>query len=157
MARVDCTGIVEYPPPFVKAPLREGKRERERRRSPTSNGGMQRLSWNICTFLALFCTLSRCLLTKLLHRSSVGSLLRVRCWLGEREERGGERAQIVFNGSNATFFLLSITKSRLPPFAVAGKKRERRLVSPPPPPQKNPHNFYIDFFFHAWGDSNGVA
>ncbi len=26
--------------------------------------------------------LSRCLLTKFLHRSSVGSLLRVRCWLG---------------------------------------------------------------------------
>ena len=27
--------------------------------------------------------LSRCLLTKFLHRSSVGSLLRVRCWLGK--------------------------------------------------------------------------
>ncbi len=28
------------------------------------------------------CMLSRCLLTKFLHRSSVGSLLRVCCWLG---------------------------------------------------------------------------
>ncbi len=34
--------------------------------------------------LALICVLSRCLLTKFLHRSSVGSLLRVRCWLGCR-------------------------------------------------------------------------
>ena len=32
--------------------------------------------------LAPICMLSRCLLTKFLHRSSVGSLLRVRCWLG---------------------------------------------------------------------------
>ena len=32
--------------------------------------------------LALICMLSRCLLTKFLHRSSVGSLLRVCCWLG---------------------------------------------------------------------------
>ncbi len=32
--------------------------------------------------LAPICTLSRCLLTKFLHRSSVGSLIRVRCWLG---------------------------------------------------------------------------
>ncbi len=32
--------------------------------------------------LAPICTLSQCLLTKFLHRSSVRSLLRVRCWLG---------------------------------------------------------------------------
>ncbi len=31
---------------------------------------------------ALICMLSRCLVTDFLHRSSVGSLLRVRCWLG---------------------------------------------------------------------------
>ncbi len=38
-----------------------------------------------CTFFARLsptCMLSRCLSTKFLHRSSVGSLLRVRCWLG---------------------------------------------------------------------------
>ncbi len=44
------------------------------------------LSWNSCTFHARFCTFGAdlyaqlCLLTKFLHRSSVGSLLRVR-WL----------------------------------------------------------------------------
>ena len=32
--------------------------------------------------LAPICMLSRCLFTKFLHRSSVGSLSRVRCWLG---------------------------------------------------------------------------
>ncbi len=32
--------------------------------------------------LVPICLLSRCLLTKFLHRSSGGSLLRVRCWLG---------------------------------------------------------------------------
>ncbi len=32
--------------------------------------------------LAPICMLSRCLLTKFLHRRSVRSLLRVRCWLG---------------------------------------------------------------------------
>ncbi len=31
--------------------------------------------------LAPICVLSRCLVTKFLHRSSLGSLLRVRCWL----------------------------------------------------------------------------
>ena len=38
-----------------------------------------------CTFLHVWaptCMLSRCLLAKLLHRSSVGSLFRVCCWLG---------------------------------------------------------------------------
>ncbi len=48
-----------------------------------------KLSWNMYyTFIHAFallvpiCMLSRCLLTSFLHRSSVGSLLRVRCWLG---------------------------------------------------------------------------
>ncbi len=60
--------------------------------NPTTNGGMQNGSpVEICTrcthvFRTLFapiCMLSRCLLTKFLHRSSVGSLLGVRrCWLG---------------------------------------------------------------------------
>ncbi len=36
-----------------------------------------------CTFQASTCVPSRCLLAKFLRRSSVGSLLRVRCWLGE--------------------------------------------------------------------------
>ena len=37
---------------------------------------------NACTFFALIYMLSRCLLTKFLHRVSVGSLSRARCWLG---------------------------------------------------------------------------
>ena len=57
---------------------------------PTANGGMQNgSSVRICTQwihmfarLAPICMPSRWLLTKFLHRSSVGSLLRVRCWLG---------------------------------------------------------------------------
>ncbi len=35
--------------------------------------------------LTPICTLSWGLLTKFLHRSSVGSLLRVRCWLGRED------------------------------------------------------------------------
>ncbi len=38
---------------------------------------------HVFAHLAPICMLSRCLLTKFLHRSSVGSLLRVHCWLGE--------------------------------------------------------------------------
>ena len=62
---------------------------------PTSNGGVQKwkLSQNTYTLRTLFCTfwrrfamLGRCSLTKFLHRSSVGSLLRVRCWLGKEGE-----------------------------------------------------------------------
>ena len=43
-----------------------------------------------CTFLRVLrrlVTLGRCLLTKFLHRSSGGGLLRVRCWLGKRERK----------------------------------------------------------------------
>ncbi len=60
--------------------------------SPTTNGGIQNgSSAKICTHcihifacLVSICVLSWRLLTKFLHRSSVGSLLRVRCWLGVR-------------------------------------------------------------------------
>ena len=41
---------------------------------------------------APFCLLSRCLLTKFLHRSSVRTLLSVRCWLGERKKRKETKA-----------------------------------------------------------------
>ncbi len=56
---------------------------------PTTNGGMQNgSSAGICTHcihvffarLALICMLSRCLVKTFLHRSSVGSLLKVRCF-----------------------------------------------------------------------------
>ncbi len=57
---------------------------------PTSNGGMQDESpvgirtncVHVFACLAPICLLSRRLLTNFLHRSSGGSLLRVRCWLG---------------------------------------------------------------------------
>ncbi len=57
---------------------------------PTTNGGMQNGSsvgkfthcMHVFARFAPICMLSLCLLTKFLHRSSVGSLLRVRCWLG---------------------------------------------------------------------------
>ncbi len=61
---------------------------------PTSNSGMQNgSSVRIRThckhvffaFLAPICMLSQCSLAKFLHRSSVGSLLRVHCWLGTTE------------------------------------------------------------------------
>ncbi len=65
---------------------------------PTTNGGMQNGSsvgihvQITCTIFARFvqstCMLSRCLLTKFLHRSSVGSVLRVRCWLGTHHYSG---------------------------------------------------------------------
>ena len=57
---------------------------------PTTNGGVQNGSsfgiYTHCTYvfahLVPICMLSRCLLTKFLRRSSVGSSLRARCWLG---------------------------------------------------------------------------
>ena len=57
---------------------------------PTTNGGMQNgSSVKTCTNcthvfarLAPICMLGWCLFTKFLHWTSVGSLLRVRCWLG---------------------------------------------------------------------------
>ncbi len=67
--------------------------EKEEKKSPTSNGAMQNgSSAGICMHcihvfarLAQIFMLSRCLLTKLLHRSSVGSLLRVRSLLVGRQ------------------------------------------------------------------------
>ncbi len=59
---------------------------------PTTNGGGIQNGSSVGTHthcmhvflsrLAAIWMLSRCLLTKSLHRSSVGSSLRVRCWLG---------------------------------------------------------------------------
>ena len=43
-----------------------------------------RIAYTVFARSAPFCMLSRCSLTKFLHRSSGGSLLRVRCWLGTR-------------------------------------------------------------------------
>ena len=63
---------------------------------PTTNGGMQNGSsvWIFCTHcihvfarLVLICMLSWWLLTKFLHWSSGGSLLRVRCWLGKEKKK----------------------------------------------------------------------
>ncbi len=48
-----------------------------------SSVGMYALFIHVFARLVPICMLSRCLLTKFLHRSSVGSLLRVRCWLGK--------------------------------------------------------------------------
>ncbi len=58
--------------------------------NPTTNGGTQNGSsvgisthcTHILACLAPICVLSRCLVTKFLRRSSVRSLFRVRCWLG---------------------------------------------------------------------------
>ncbi len=64
---------------------------------PTTNRGIQNgylvgiytRCIHVFARLAPICVLIRCLLAKFLHRSSVGSLLRVRCWLGGRwRERG---------------------------------------------------------------------
>ena len=63
---------------------------------PTTKGGVQNGSSigicayciHVCARLALICMLSRCLLTKFLHWSSVTSLLRSRCWLGDLATKG---------------------------------------------------------------------
>ena len=65
-----------------------------------------KLSWNIyrthCIHvfarLAPICTLSQCLVTKLLHRSSVGSLLRMHCWLGTLSPHAHVWAWAHYNG-----------------------------------------------------------
>ncbi len=57
---------------------------------PTTNNSVQNGSsvgrcaqcTHVFARFAPICTLSPCLSTKFLHRRSVGSLLRVRCWLG---------------------------------------------------------------------------
>ncbi len=59
-------------------------------RYPTTNGGVKNGGSvgthvrRVCTF----CMTSRCLLTKFLHRISVRSLFRVRCWLGTFPRNG---------------------------------------------------------------------
>ncbi len=61
---------------------------------PTTNGGVQNISsvgihtrcMHFFARLAPICMLGRCLLAKFLHRSSVGSLLRVCCWLGPHRD-----------------------------------------------------------------------
>ncbi len=75
---------------------------------PTKGGTQNGSSVGICTrcihvfaSLVLICKLSRCLVTKFLHRSSVGSLLRVRCWLGSSTQRS-KRFQ--YNRYKALFF-----------------------------------------------------
>ncbi len=65
------------------------------REYPTTNGGMQNgSSVEICTHCthvfarsSQICMLSRCLLKKFLHRSSGGTLIRVRCLLGKKERK----------------------------------------------------------------------
>ena len=58
---------------------------------------------NVIARLAPICVLSRCLLTKFLRRSSVGRLLRVRCWLGGGIKKGisGAREVCVCESPNA--------------------------------------------------------
>ena len=80
----------------VRERERDGERERERETDPTTNGGMQNgSSVETCTHcmhvfarLMPICMLSRRLETKFLRRTSVGSLLRVRCWLGKSSYSG---------------------------------------------------------------------
>ena len=52
--------------------------------------------------LAPICMLSRCLLTKFLHWSSVGGLLRVRCWLGRQFFFWGGGEVVVFKKVEST-------------------------------------------------------
>ncbi len=47
-----------------------------------SSVGIRTRCLHVFACLVQICTLSRCLSTKFLRRSSVGSLLRVSCWLG---------------------------------------------------------------------------
>ncbi len=58
---------------------------------PTTSGGMQNeTSVGICTHcihVLARLVLSRCLITKFLHQSSVGSFLRVCCWLGCKKRK----------------------------------------------------------------------
>ena len=92
---------------------------------PTTNGGMQKrkLSRNTYTLrtrffarLAPICVLRRCLLAKFLHRSSGGSLLRVRCWLGRVHLKENWRPKQLVNLKNAIIRKLKKTKLILTPF-----------------------------------------
>ncbi len=82
--------------------------------------------------LAPFRPLSRCLLTKFLHRSSVGSLLRVRRWLGVLRIRRQPRGM---GGACSCKSLLSDP----PSFPARGASHHHirpppPLPAPPPPP-----------------------
>ncbi len=84
---------------------------------PTTNSGTQNGSsvriythcMHVFARLAPICKLNRCLLTKFLRRSSVGSLLRVLCWLGSQT-------------ASSNF---SLWKFSLSPYWKKGRKRER--------------------------------
>ena len=69
--------------------------------------------------LALICMLSRGLVTKFLHRTSVGSLLRVYCWLGTKSKKHSihqsttthkKKEYWCASSAKNDFFLLSVRK-----------------------------------------------
>ena len=95
--------------------------------NPTNNGGVQK--WKLsfgCMFLRAWLSRRACR-QRFPHRSSVGSFLRVRCWLGkllmqtERREREKERSVII-----KFVFLCS----------SAGAPRLRPRPRPPRPPRR---------------------
>ena len=74
---------------------------------PTNQGWKWKLRRNMrtlrtpffCTFGAPTCMLSRWLLNqKFLHRSSPGSLLRVRCWLGSQQNKEKRASHFIAKG-----------------------------------------------------------
>ena len=63
-------------------PLLQPNRQRWHAKNGSSSRNMHMLRTCSRTFWHPICVLGRCLATKFLRRKSVGSLLRVRCWLG---------------------------------------------------------------------------
>ncbi len=120
---------------------------------PTASGGMQNgSSVGICTHCThvlhvwrQFCTLSRCLLTKFLHRSSVGILWRVRCWLGIIVCWSSEGMSEFFFWR----FSLKAAQYNEPKFchsADSWRQGKKNLGNAPPPPSDNYR--FPNFFFY---------
>ena len=125
--------------------MQHGQKKREEKRchsieefsNPTTNGGVQngKVSWNahamLCTLfftrLAPICMLSRSLPTKSLHRSSGGSLLRARCWLGSGEmERGRRRRKKM----QETEMRRKKKKLVIPPEQKRSRRKRSRIYLP---------------------------
>ena len=105
---------------------------------PTTNVGIKNgSSVGICTHrihlflacLAPICTLSCCLVKQFLHRSSVGSLPRVHCWLGT-SRRSSQYLDLDGNPENgaASSFLFCPCCNLLPPLFPPSFKSGRKGV-----------------------------
>ncbi len=102
---------------------REGRNKNRLPWLGMQNGSSVRICTRCMHFfarLAQICMLNRCLLTKFLHRNSVGSLLRARCWLSMFKD-------LQFSNLDNSVWKVGL-KRKLFKF-VSRRRRRRKLVA----------------------------